>query len=153
MSAVLERPERIGAEREENAPVMPERPAGPAGPGRPRRRVSPPVLAWRQFRRAPVTVYFLAAVWAAGLGSGAIAHGPPQRGQRAAEHEPDTQQPGQRPDGGVAGQGAEPRLARQPGQPGQRGGQQHPGGLGGQQRRDRAGATHPALGRGQDQQA
>jgi len=78
VSAVLERPERIGAEREENAPVMPERSVGPAGPGRPRRRVSPPVLAWRQFRRAPVTVYFLAAVWAAGLGSGAIAHGPPR---------------------------------------------------------------------------
>src|SRR6516225_12313950 len=55
---------------------MPEQPAGPAGPGRPRRRVSPPALAWRQFRRAPVTVCFLAAVWAAGLGSGAIAHGP-----------------------------------------------------------------------------
>src|SRR5215831_7037648 len=76
VSAMLDRPERIGAEREENAPVMPERPAGPAGPGRPRRRVSLPALAWRQFRRAPVTIGFLAAVWAAGLGSGAIAHGP-----------------------------------------------------------------------------
>src|SRR5215831_203006 len=76
VSAMLDRPERIGAEREENAPVMPERPADPAGPGRPRRRVSLPALAWRQFRRAPVTVYFLAAVWAAGLGSGTIAHGP-----------------------------------------------------------------------------
>ena len=57
MSAVLDRPQ--------TAPVRPER---PAGPGRPRRRVSLPALAWRQFRRAPVTVCFLAAVWAAGLG-------------------------------------------------------------------------------------
>ena len=78
MSAVLERPERIGAEREQNAPVTPGRPAGPAGPGRPRRRASLPALAWRQLRRAPVTVCFLAAVWAAGLGTGAIVHGPPQ---------------------------------------------------------------------------
>ena len=51
MSAVLDRPQ--------TAPVMPER---PAGPGRPRRRVSLPALAWRQFRRAPVTVYFLSLI-------------------------------------------------------------------------------------------
>ena len=68
MSAVLDRPQ--------TAPVMPERPASPLPRGRPRRRVPLPALAWRQFRRAPVTVCFLAAVWAAGLGSGAIAHGP-----------------------------------------------------------------------------
>ena len=67
MSAVLDRPERIGA-----AGLS----AGPVPPGRPRRRVSVPGLARRQFRRAPVTVCFLAAVWAAGLGTGSIAHGP-----------------------------------------------------------------------------
>ena len=69
MSAVLDRPERIGAAGQ---------PPGPVPPARPRRRASLPALAWRQLRRAPVTVCFLAAVWAAGLGTGAIVHGPPQ---------------------------------------------------------------------------
>src|SRR5215470_10672125 len=78
MSAVLERPGRIGAEREENAPVMPERPASPFSRNRPRRRVPLPALAWRRFGRAPVTVCFLAAVWAAGLVTGSIVHGPPR---------------------------------------------------------------------------
>ena len=69
MSAVLDRPERIGAAGQ---------PAGPVPPGGPRRRVSVPGLARRQFRRGPVTVCFLAAVWVAGLVTGSIADGPPR---------------------------------------------------------------------------
>ena len=69
MSAVLDRPERIGAAGQ---------PADPLPPGRPRRRVPVPGLARRQFRRAPVTACFLAAVWVAGLVTGSIVHGPPR---------------------------------------------------------------------------
>jgi lysylphosphatidylglycerol synthetase-like protein (DUF2156 family) len=35
-------------------------------------------LAGQQFRRAPVTICYLATVWVAGLVSGSIAHGPPR---------------------------------------------------------------------------
>ena len=78
MTAVLDRPGQIGAERQENAPVMPERAAGPFPGYRLRRELSRPGLAWRQFRRAPATICYLAAVWVAGLVTGSIAHGPPR---------------------------------------------------------------------------
>ena len=57
---------------------MPERPAAPpppAGGGAGYRSARP---AWQLFRRVPATVCFLAAVWAAGLVTGSIAHGPPR---------------------------------------------------------------------------
>ena len=78
MSAVVDRPDRIEAEGREAAPVMPEWPASPFPPARPRRRVPLAGLAWQLFRRVPATVCFLAAVWAAGLVTGSIAHGPPR---------------------------------------------------------------------------
>jgi lysylphosphatidylglycerol synthetase-like protein (DUF2156 family) len=73
---VLDSPGRIGAERQENAPVMPERAAGPFPRNQVRRRISLPGLAWQQVRRAPATICYLAAVWVAGLATGSIAHGP-----------------------------------------------------------------------------
>src|SRR5215470_17571346 len=82
MTAVLERPSRIGAGRQEKAPVtpalppLPGRPATPSQPNRPRRLPSLASLAWQQARRAPATICFLAAVWVAGLVTGSIAHGP-----------------------------------------------------------------------------
>src|SRR5215472_17323842 len=78
MTAVLDRPGRTGAVRQENPPVKPERPASPFQRNQLRRRISPLGLAWRQFRRAPATVCFLAAVWVAGLVTGSIADGPPR---------------------------------------------------------------------------
>ena len=76
MSPVLDRPRQIQAERQETVPVLPGRPASPL-PRKPRRRrLSLPGLAWRQFRRAPATICFLAAVWVAGVATGSIAHGP-----------------------------------------------------------------------------
>ena len=78
MSAVLDRPGRIGAGRDENAPLAPERPASPFPRNQPRRRVSLPGLARQRFRRAPATICYLAAVWAAGLVTGSIVHGPPR---------------------------------------------------------------------------
>jgi lysylphosphatidylglycerol synthetase-like protein (DUF2156 family) len=78
VSAVVDRPDRIETEGRAVAPVMPERPASPFPPARPRRRVPLAGLAWQLFRRAPATVCFLAAVWAAGLVTGSIAHGPPR---------------------------------------------------------------------------
>jgi phosphatidylglycerol lysyltransferase len=77
MTAVLHRPGRIGAGRQESAPTIPEGPAGPFPPNQPRRRLPPSGLAWQQVRRAPATICYLAAVWAAGLVTGSIAHGPP----------------------------------------------------------------------------
>jgi lysylphosphatidylglycerol synthetase-like protein (DUF2156 family) len=76
MTAAMQRPGRIGAERQDSAPVMPERRASPL-PQNPR-RLSLPGLAWQQFRRAPATICYLTAVWAAGLVTGSIAHGPPR---------------------------------------------------------------------------
>ena len=73
MTAVLPAPDRTGAGRRESAPAAPE----PGGPF-PRRRLSLPGLAWRQFRRAPATICCLAAVWVAGLVTGSVAHGPPR---------------------------------------------------------------------------
>ena len=46
MSAVLDRPDQIGAEGQKAAPVMPERSAGPFPQNRLRRRPSLPGLAW-----------------------------------------------------------------------------------------------------------
>jgi phosphatidylglycerol lysyltransferase len=78
MSAVLDRPDRTRAEGLETAPVMPERPASPFPGTQLLRRMSLPALAWRQFRRVPATVGYLAAVWVAGLVTGSIADGPPR---------------------------------------------------------------------------
>jgi phosphatidylglycerol lysyltransferase len=76
MTAVLQRPGRIGAGRPEGAaiPVLPP----PSLPARPvtRRPLSLASLAWQQVRRAPATLCYLAAVWVAGLVTGSIAHGP-----------------------------------------------------------------------------
>ena len=75
---VLDSPGRIGAERQENAPVIPERSASPFPQNQMRRRLSLPGLAWQQVRRAPATICYLAVVWVAGLVTGSIAHGPPR---------------------------------------------------------------------------
>jgi phosphatidylglycerol lysyltransferase len=79
MTAVLHRPGRIRAGRQESAPVMPERSASPVPQNQPRRRLSLSGLAWQQVRRAPATLFYLAAVWVAGLVTGSIAHGPPRQ--------------------------------------------------------------------------
>jgi lysylphosphatidylglycerol synthetase-like protein (DUF2156 family) len=78
MTAVLHRPDRIGADRPGSAPARPERPASPFPQGQPRRRLWRSGLAWQQARRAPATMCYLAAVWVAGLVTGSIAHGPPR---------------------------------------------------------------------------
>src|SRR5216683_2450257 len=78
MTAVLQRPGRIGAERRESAPARPERLAALFPQNQPRRRLSLSGLAWQQFRRAPATICWLAAVWVAGLVTGSIVHGPPR---------------------------------------------------------------------------
>jgi phosphatidylglycerol lysyltransferase len=78
MTAVPQRPGRIGAGRQQSVRVMPDRPAAPAPRNRLRRRLSLAGLAWQQVRRAPATICCLAAVWAAGLVTGSIAHGPPR---------------------------------------------------------------------------
>ena len=77
----------------------------------------------------------------------------PQQGERAAQRETDAEHAGEGADGRLAGQGAEPRLACQPGQLDQPGCCQETADLAGQQRDERAGDTHPVLGRGEDQQA
>jgi hypothetical protein len=72
------RGDRPGTVSVDGAPATPERQAGPFPqdqlPGRP----SLPGLAWQKIRRAPATMCYLAAVWAAGLATGSIAHGPPR---------------------------------------------------------------------------
>jgi phosphatidylglycerol lysyltransferase len=78
MTAVLHRPGRIGAELQDNAPVLPERPAVPVPRNRLWRWLSLSGLAWQQVQHAPVTMCYLAAVWVAGLVTGSIAHGPPR---------------------------------------------------------------------------
>jgi lysylphosphatidylglycerol synthetase-like protein (DUF2156 family) len=78
MTAVLHRSGRTGDERQESAPVMPERPTNPGSQNQPRRRIPRSGSAWRQFGRAPATLCYLAAVWVAGLVTGSIAHGPPR---------------------------------------------------------------------------
>ena len=60
MTAVLHRPGRIGAERQESAPAMPEQPAGPFPRNQPRRRLSLSGLAWRSSSGAPRRRY---AAW------------------------------------------------------------------------------------------
>src|SRR6516225_3257602 len=76
MTTVLHRPGRTGAERPHSAPAVPERPASRFPQNQPRRRLSLSGPAWQQVRRAPATICYLAAVWAAGLVTGSIAHGP-----------------------------------------------------------------------------
>src|SRR5215472_4489655 len=78
MTAVLHRPDRIGAGRPGSAPAVPERPASGFPQSQPRRRPSRSGLAWQQVRRAPATICYLAAVWVAGLVTGSITHGPPR---------------------------------------------------------------------------
>ena len=82
MTAMLDRPDPIGADRPGTAPAMPERPASRFPQSQPRRRpwhrLSRSGLAWQQVRRAPATMCYLAAVWVAGLVTGSIAHGPPR---------------------------------------------------------------------------
>jgi lysylphosphatidylglycerol synthetase-like protein (DUF2156 family) len=63
MTTLLPSPGRTGAERQESASAVPEPAAAPIGQDPPRRRISLSGLAWRQFRRAPVAICFLAAVW------------------------------------------------------------------------------------------
>jgi len=75
---VLDSPGRIGDERQENAPVIPERSASPFPQNQMRRRIPRPSLAWQQVRRAPATICYLAVVWVAGLVTGSIADGPPR---------------------------------------------------------------------------
>jgi phosphatidylglycerol lysyltransferase len=77
MSAGLQRSARARAERQESALIKPDRPASPPQ-NQVRRRLSLPGLAWQQFRRAPATICYLAAVWLAGLVTGSIVHGPPR---------------------------------------------------------------------------
>jgi phosphatidylglycerol lysyltransferase len=65
----------LTAVQERPAPPLPsDQPHDP-----PRRRPplpNPASRAWRQFRRAPATICYLATVWVIGLVSGSIAHGP-----------------------------------------------------------------------------
>ena len=76
MTAVLHRPGRIGAGRQESAPAVLERSASPVPQNHLRRLLSLSGLAWQQVRRAPATICCVAAVWVAGLVTGSIAHGP-----------------------------------------------------------------------------
>jgi phosphatidylglycerol lysyltransferase len=69
MTVVQDRLDRIEAEPRESAPAIPDRRAS---------RLSLSGLAWEQFRRAPATICYLAAVWVAGLATGSISHGPPR---------------------------------------------------------------------------
>jgi phosphatidylglycerol lysyltransferase len=78
MTAVLQSPGRIAAEQQGNASIVPERPTSPVPRNRPRRRVPRSGPAWRQFGHAPATLCYLAAVWAAGLVTGSVGHGPPR---------------------------------------------------------------------------
>ena len=77
MTAVQPRLGQIGVERHQDAPAMPERRAGPSPQDQLRRRPSLSGLACELFKRSPVTMCYLAAVWVAGLATGSIAHGPP----------------------------------------------------------------------------
>jgi lysylphosphatidylglycerol synthetase-like protein (DUF2156 family) len=73
MNAVLDRPRQIQADRPPAVPVVRERPASPFPPNQLRRRRPLSGLAGR----APATICYLAAVWAVGLATGSIVHGPP----------------------------------------------------------------------------
>ena len=76
MTAIQHRQDQLGADPRQGAPAVPERCASPFPRGELRRRLSPPRLAAALFKHAPATTCYLAAVWAAGLASGSIAHGP-----------------------------------------------------------------------------
>jgi len=78
LTAVLDRPGGIDAGGQEADPVMPGRPASRFPRDQLRRWLSWSGLAWQQFRRAPATICYLAAIWVAGLVTGSIAHGPPR---------------------------------------------------------------------------
>ena len=80
MTAVQPRPGQLGIERPQGAPAMPERRARPSLKDELRRWLSLSSLArevLKLFKRSPATMCYLAAVWAAGLVTGSIAHGPP----------------------------------------------------------------------------
>jgi phosphatidylglycerol lysyltransferase len=77
MTAVQPRPGQLGVERPQGAPATPERRARPSLKDELRRWPSLPGLARELFKRSPATMCYLAAVWAAGLATGSIAHGPP----------------------------------------------------------------------------
>ena len=76
MTAVQQRPDQVGDDGEQGAPVIPERCASASLWGELRRQVPLRRLAPWLFSRAPVTVCYLAAVWVVGLAGGTIAHGP-----------------------------------------------------------------------------
>ncbi len=83
MTATLQHPGRMGAAREEGPSVTPQWPPGRFPQNEVprdglRHLLALPGLTWHQFRRVPATTCFLAAVWAAGLGTGSIADGPPR---------------------------------------------------------------------------
>lgn len=87
MATALHPESRVEAtERQESAPALPERHADPLPEEdeSPRRRLpqlsrlSPFVVAWERFRRAPATLCYLAVVWVTGLATGSIGHGPPR---------------------------------------------------------------------------
>jgi phosphatidylglycerol lysyltransferase len=77
MTAVQHRPDRVGAERQQDAPATPERPASPFPKDEPRRRPSLSGLARELSKRNPATMVYLGVIWATGLATGSIAHGPP----------------------------------------------------------------------------
>lgn len=67
----------IGADRQESASA--ERKTGQPPRNESPGRLPLVALAWRQFRRVPATIVFLAAIWGAGLATGSITHGPARR--------------------------------------------------------------------------
>jgi len=76
MTAVQHRPDQLGSDRQQGAPVLPERRASVSPWDELRRWLSLPRLVSWLFKRAPATMCYLAAIWAAGLVTGSIAHGP-----------------------------------------------------------------------------
>ena len=77
MTVVQRRLDRIGVERHQGTPAMPERRASLSPQDELRHRLSPSGLACELLRRSPATMCYLAVVWVAGLATGSIAHGPP----------------------------------------------------------------------------
>ena len=77
MTAVQRRLGRIGAERHQAAPSMPDGRASPSPQDEWRRLLSLSGLACEPVKRSPATICYLAALWVAGLATGSIVHGPP----------------------------------------------------------------------------
>lgn len=77
MTAVQHQLGEVGAEQP-GAPVMPPQRPGSLLRDELRRRLSLRRLARELFKRNPATTCFLAALWAAGLATGSIVHGPPR---------------------------------------------------------------------------